>query len=765
VPEATAGHGGGARWFVFLLLAGWLAFALPLAFGARTLVARDVFSIHLHLKWVGAQALRHGEIPAVNPSWGLGQPFAGNPNAVAWYPGNLLYLILPFWSAFNLHYALHWLLAFLGVRALARALGQGFAPSLFAALVYTGSGYFLTALTYYNLLPVAAWWPWVLWGAARGDRRGLAWSGLACGMVLLGGEPVTALLGLLPLALVAWRGSVWRTLGVFAKVGVLGIVVALPQLVAFARALPFSYRVAHGLEAPELGLSRLAPWRLLELVWPFPYGHPFLVGPAGFVRYDFQPRLPYVLTLFCGAVALVLAALAVRARARYAALAAAGLTAPMLLTYVPGSLERVTAGLARYPEKAVLWFALGVALLAGFGCERVLADGALAARWLRRAALGLAAAATALFLAATPLASWMRAHAPADSEVLPAAQIGMAVGLVLWGALTLAAAAVAARRRTAGGLLAAQLACVAPLAVLLPTDSVAPYRATPAFAQAVAPEAAIFNGTFLTALGDSRAPYRLADGRLGSLRRLAAEDLAPSPGVLHGLRYPLAPDFDGMDSLPVATVLAELPQLTWPERVRWLRVFGVEAAVLTETPSGGGFRRLASADRAGVATELYAVEKPLPLAWWPRAVHGVASEADVFHTVSANDAVEEDAFVAGPAPAQDAGGGVRVIEEGDDRLVIETHGGGGVVGVQRAFEPFWTARAQGGAALPTLRIDFALLGVHVLPGDQRVVLMVSHRPERLALAVALVAVVGLLWTARRQRRDDTAPVGSPREPR
>ncbi|MEZ5313246.1 MAG: hypothetical protein R2862_06110 [Thermoanaerobaculia bacterium] len=40
------------------------------------------------------------------------------------YPGNLLHLALPFWVAFNAHYVLHWLLAFLGMRLLARTFGQ-----------------------------------------------------------------------------------------------------------------------------------------------------------------------------------------------------------------------------------------------------------------------------------------------------------------------------------------------------------------------------------------------------------------------------------------------------------------------------------------------------------------------------------------------------------------------------------------------------------------------------------------------------------------
>ena len=46
-------------------------------------------------------------------------------SSLAQNPGNLLYLVLPFEAAFHLHYALHWLLAFLAMHRLARELGQG----------------------------------------------------------------------------------------------------------------------------------------------------------------------------------------------------------------------------------------------------------------------------------------------------------------------------------------------------------------------------------------------------------------------------------------------------------------------------------------------------------------------------------------------------------------------------------------------------------------------------------------------------------------
>ena len=140
-------------------IALWVAWTLPLALEERTLTLRDVLRTHAPYKAFGARALAAGEIPAIDPEWGMGQPFAGNPSTLAFYPGNLLYLALPFWSAFHLHFALHWLLGFFGMRALARALGQSDGAALLAALTWSASGYVLSTLSFYNLIGVAAWAP------------------------------------------------------------------------------------------------------------------------------------------------------------------------------------------------------------------------------------------------------------------------------------------------------------------------------------------------------------------------------------------------------------------------------------------------------------------------------------------------------------------------------------------------------------------------------------------------------------------------------
>jgi len=386
----TSGKTGRGLLLVALAaLALWLWAVVPLALGQRTLYFRDVFTTHLPLKAFGAAELRDGRIPAFNPSWGLGQPFRGNPNALPFYPGNLLYLVLPFWSAFNLHYALHWLLAALAMAALARELGQGRAAALTAGITYAGSGWILTTLSFYNLLAVSAWWPLVLLGAARGGRRGIALGGIACGMALLAGEPVTAALGIVPLLLVAFQRHGLRRGGLTVLgVGITGLLIALPQLMATARILGFTSRGALGPAGVGAGRFHLGLARLLELIVPFPFGHPWDLGKNGYWPWDDQPGLPYILTIHFGIVALWLAVLGVRRARGWGMLAVAGLVLAWAGALGGDALVVLTHGLVRYPEKLLFWLALAVSLLAGWGLERVLE----APRAWRGAAIGAGAA-------------------------------------------------------------------------------------------------------------------------------------------------------------------------------------------------------------------------------------------------------------------------------------------------------------------------------------------------------------------------------------
>jgi hypothetical protein len=692
------------------------------------------------LKAFGAQELREGRIPAFNTAWALGQPFRGNPNALPFYPGNLLYLVLPFWSAFNLHYALHWLLAALTMAALARALGQGPAAVLTAGITYAGSGWILSGLTFYNLLAVSAWWPLVLLGAVRGRRQGIALGGAACGLALLAGEPVTATLGLVPLLLVAVqkhgpRRGFLTSLGI----GALGLLIALPQIVATARVLGFTSRGALGAGLGGEDRFHLAGARLLELLVPFPFGLPWELGKTGYFSWDAQRGLPYVITLHIGIAGLWLAFLGARRARGWAALAFAGVVLAWAGGFGGDALALLSGGMMRYPEKLLFWFALAVPLLAGWGLERVLED---SKAWKGAAAgAGLALLlAGGVFLASPRLAAWLAADrvSPMYTAEAPPARVGMWIVSLLLAAAFLALAAVAARRRSGPGLAAAQLAALLPLAGLVATAPVEAFAPSP-WIQRLPPGSAVVT--------PSAPNHPLSEPSYLTLVRLRSYDLGPAPGVLHGLTYPLARDLDGTHS-PMSVFLSmNLEGLDGDARANWMRVLGVQAAVMEETPLTRNLFLAGEQERFGGVSRLFVVRDPAPTAVWPRSVTAAVNPPDAFRIVSLSPDPVLDVAAARPV-AHQPGATVKLLQETPDLLEAEVSGDGGLLVLRRTYQPLYRA-SSGDTVLETLPVNLALLGVEVPPGTHRVRVEASSGPEVTAGIVGLLVFAISLVMARR----------------
>ena len=736
-----------------LLLWAWVC--APVIAGARTFFLRDVFTTHLPYKAFGAEQLREGRIPAFNPTWGLGQPFRGNPNALPFYPGNVLYLALPFWSAFGAHFALHWLIALITMYALARGLGLERPGALLAGITYAGSGWMLSAMTFYNLLAVAAWWPLVLLGAVRGGRRGIALGGIACGLALLGGEPVAAALGLAPLLLVAVRHLGWRRgLLTAVAIGAVGVLIALPQVVAMLRVLPFTYRGAHGMSAEQAAHFTLHPLRLVELLVPFPYGRPTWLGRYGIWAVRIFPNVPLFLSLYGGIVGLALALPGARSRPAWAGLAVSGLALAIVGGQAGELLASLSFGLFRYPEKFLLWPALALPLLAAWGLERVLADGR---RWMR-----IAGAAGLLFVL---LGAVVRVAAPAvlagagqgfqslgsardrAMELLSTQISSWTVALLAAGAALLVAAWAVSRktRWSAALIVGAQLAVLTQLWPLVVTDTTAAYKEPAPWARKLPEGGAVLNTALSFPPWSPEPPYVLESGTRIPLERATALDLDPAPGVLHGLTYPFAPDLEGMQSPLFSLMLYNLPRLNGPQRVNWLRVLGLDAIVLFEDVDIPGLRLEDRATRFGVESRLYRVESPAPRAWWPAEVRLAKSPPAALWAVSNMPDPIASVVVSEPVEHR-PGGRVRLLSDEPDRIELEVEGPGGLAIVRRAWQPLFEARA-GDRELRTVLVDLNLMGIEVPAGRHRVVLAVSAWPEWAAGVVAggvfLAALLGL----------------------
>lgn len=739
-----------ARGLLVLALLTLAATFAPWATGARTPVLRDVLGTHRPLKAFGAAELAAGRVPAFLPAWALGQPFRGNPNALPFYPGNLAYLFLPFPIAFALHYPLHLGIALAGGVWAGRRLGLEPFSAAVAGLTYAGSGFVLTGLSFYNLLTVVAWLPWVAGGLASPSRRGLLLAGLACGLVVLGGEPVSAVLAAPVLVAVAWRcHGVRRGSLRLAAVATLGALVAAPQIVATLRVLPFSYRFAHGLEGWEATGFGYDWRRLFELVLPLPWGSPRFLDERGYWSALVTPRPPYVWTAYLGVLPIALLAGSWRRSRGLAAVACGALGLALVASGQGEMASRLTGGLFRYPEKLLLPFTLAAALLTGLELEHRRRAGSLS-RSLAIAGGLLGASGFALWAARGVVAPWVSGHLGAEPAFLAEAVVRGWTAASLAGAALLLLGALAAAKGAVLLIGAAQLLSLAQLAPLVVADAARHYAAGGGLIEKAPAGAALAIVPAQAAQWEESPGAARRVGTPERLARLAHFELHPAFGVERGFSYPIASDLEGMSS-PLSVFLERnLPRVPWPGRIAWLRRLGVDGVVRQDPQPAPipGLRRMTLAERFGVAVELSRVERPFARARWPAALVPARDPREAFWRVATGE-IDEDQAVVSRAVAHDPQGRLRLLRDTPDEIRFEVSGRGGLAVLARSYWPIYRARLADGTRLPTQPVDLVLLGIEVPAGEHRVTVDVAHWPESSAGLLSLMTLAGLGLAARR----------------
>jgi hypothetical protein len=318
--------------------------------------------------------LRAGRLPLWNPHQFAGAPFWSNGQSAPLFPLHLLFAALPFWLGFVLLPWLRLMIAGCGAWVLARELGLGRPGALLTALIFPLSG-MLVSFLLFPMGNALALVPWVLWAVERtaaGARGGWIALAVAGGLQLLAGHPETAAHTALlsALWLLVRGGGVgswlrfavgWLTAGALAAVQILPLALVLPETSRWQ-----SLRA--GVAPPLLVLLE----QPLRLVLPQVYGHPAAGSWWGPFNYS-------ATAVYAGALALPLAAAGLarcRGDRRWWAVAAV-LAFSFLAAYQwPGVREALAAlpllGRAAH-HRLLFGVELGLALLAGAGCERWLA--------------------------------------------------------------------------------------------------------------------------------------------------------------------------------------------------------------------------------------------------------------------------------------------------------------------------------------------------------------------------------------------------------
>ncbi|HZI64277.1 MAG TPA: YfhO family protein [Thermoanaerobaculia bacterium] len=416
-------------------------------------VSAQIYPWLLHLR----HELRSGRWPFWNPYQHSGAPFWANGQSAPLFPLHLLFAAAPLQLGFLLLPWLRVVVGGIGAFLFARRLGASREGALLAGVIYPLSGMF----TSYLLFPMAnalALVPWVLWATedvAAGKRR-VAPLALLAGAQALAGHPETvlhtALLAALYLVVRGCAGQPLRTWGRFVAAWGLAAAVSAVHTLPLAWNLLASSRWHADAASdgdPPLAVLAALP---LRLVLPELFGNPALGswwGPYHYVG----------TAVYAGALALPLAAAgAAGARRDRRVLGAVVLLLFALGAAYQAPVLREALSVLPLVGRALhhrLRFAidLGLAVLAGLGADRwrngggrgliggaLLTLALLALAWWRFGADWAARGLTGLELRWTALAGFAALALLASLRLAPARRAALALVLVPFTAVELAAA-------------------------------------------------------------------------------------------------------------------------------------------------------------------------------------------------------------------------------------------------------------------------------------------------------------------------------------
>jgi hypothetical protein len=456
------------------LLVAVVAF-LPFARGfgnGGALYFRDLSRHFFPLRLFALDGLRLGELRYWNPLNHEGIPLPFPPIG---YPLDLLQLLWADERGLSFLLALHLPLAAVAFFALARGLEASRTGACAGALIYSLGGFALSTLNLYVYVEALAWAPLAILALRRVHAGGkaVAQAALLVGLLLSTAGIELCLQALMAALLLApWERGRSLAWGAFAAL-VLGAALAAPVLLPMS-AITSGTERALGFSADVVLNQSVHPFTLLQTVVGNLYGDLGNLANRWWGSNFFENGFPYILSLYLGAPALVLAAFGVPQRPLGRRLVLAVLIALVVclgrffvLAHLVEALPQALRAF-RFPTKAFYAVHLAVALLAAFGLDRLVAA---APRVWRHATC--AWALSGLLLAAAPLlprlapagTQWFLAHffppgipAPLRPPLLSEMLGDAAVAGLLCLACAALAALVALRRLAAfpaGVLLAA----------------------------------------------------------------------------------------------------------------------------------------------------------------------------------------------------------------------------------------------------------------------------------------------------------------------
>ena len=391
-----------------ILLSIPLILYAPFLFGGKVLYWAVYLLQFYPWRQLAVEQIRAGSWPLWNSYLGAGTPLAANLQTGAFYPPNVIFLLMPVEHAFGWGLALHVAVAGLSAYYLGRTLGQTRFGALVTGLAYGGGGYLIAHWVFPSMVYAAAWLPLLLALAERLIQRcspdaqasarhwlvEVALLALVVALQLLAGHAQTSFYSAVIVVFFALYRLAQRLVPgggprirrpLLAAWGLL-LAAAWGAALAAIQLLPTAELAAHSQRSGNLTDMTFAyelsfwPWRLITLLAPDFFGNPARGEYWAYGTYWEEAA-------FVGVLPLMLAVLALTAWWRKrkqnsggpdtlvpflvllclaSVLLALGDRTPLyrlVFRYVPGF------GLFQAPARLIIGYALGIALLAGIGAD------------------------------------------------------------------------------------------------------------------------------------------------------------------------------------------------------------------------------------------------------------------------------------------------------------------------------------------------------------------------------------------------------------
>jgi hypothetical protein len=746
----------------------WRASAPPnLAGYSNYLLSDHTRSFYPWADWARHQ-LRSGHLPQWNPYVLSGTPFLSNAQAQLFSIFSVPVWLLPFPYGLGVAAAFKLYAAALGTYLLCRELGQRFAGALLAGIAY-GFGSFLVVWLSHPITPEAVILPWMLLAAERLVRAGRGADVLlmaaVCLALFLGGYPEGQ--AQMCLATVIWtavriavsrprlpRRAVAIRAGLVATGIALGACLAAFAIVPFLLALPGSAGLATRMS------QTVEPIRsVVTVAFPNWWGR-----PSGYVTPGAPPNYNMV-DMYAGTVALLLAAVAMLDRRGWrrmlapSVLAAFGVARDLGLPPLPWVLAHLPEFEHARNQLLVVLFGMGIAVLAGFGVDRLCDRGrriwpAVALTAGGAIAVAVAGAASA-GVSAPVVRSVVHHFLTGAAEPYPAATHLIAVGWWVLLAAGVLAAAVTARR------LPPAVACAA-LVALCAIDAAHFFDGY----QPMPPASAVFPST---------PAIRYLQRHQGDDRVTALAPAMPADtGMVYGLH-----DIRGLDPPQPGDAYARLIRLTIPDphlasntnvehldaaRMHVLDLLSVRLILTGRANTLGGLPGLTTA-YLGRDGRIYRNAAAVPPVSVPRRALTAPDNAAARRIIASPAFVPgRDVTVQQPVPAGQ--GTARVVRDTSDGVVIDADmRRAGLLVLSDAWTAGWSVTVNGRAATP-LVVDTAIRGVLLARGRDRVIWTYTtpglETGTLLSAAGATIAMVwaGVLLVRRRRGNGGTGPAAT-----